>query len=109
MKNYARITTIISILLSVCAINLINAQNNNETGPLVKNRKPWKDPKPQTTIYLKKYKEGNLTGPLAKNRKIWDAEFIALPIRTREPRELQDFLAKNARPERGNYWVADKK
>lgn len=109
MKNYIRITAIISISLGLSAFNLANAQNNNETGPLVKNRKPWKEPKPQTTIYLKKYKKGNLTGPLAKNRKIWDAEFIALPIGTREPKELQSFLAKNTRPERGNYWVSDKK
>lgn len=109
MTNYARITKIISISLCLLAINLANAQNDKTTGPLAKNRKPWKDPKPQTTIYLKKYEEVHVTGPLAKNRKIWDEAFVALPITVREPRELNSFLAKNARPERGNYWAAEKK
>ncbi|MAU15079.1 MAG: hypothetical protein CMH46_06010 [Muricauda sp.] len=95
------------IALMFFGFGCVQAQQNMETGPLAKNRKPWKDPKPQTTIYLKKHEDGVLTGPLAKNRKIWKDEYVVTPMVWRTRKELTGPWAKNARPERGNYWEDD--
>lgn len=91
-----------TIVFALFAIGCMHAQHNQETGPLVKNRKPWKDPKPSTPITIKKHEK--LTGSLAKNRKPWKDEYELQPVVFVERKNLQGAMAKNARPERDNYW-----
>lgn len=92
-----------TITIAFVTIGCMNAQSNTETGPLAKNRKPWKDPKPTTVIMIKKHDD--LTGPLAKNRKPWKDECELYPVVFVERKDLQGPMAKNVRPERDNYSV----
>ncbi|TXJ95850.1 hypothetical protein [Flagellimonas pelagia] len=93
--------TILMGLLSVC---LMSAQQKKTTGHLVKNRKPWKNPKPQATMLIKNHDHKSMTGPLAKNRKPGVDLCKTYPIVFRERRKLTGPLAKNTRPEHRNYW-----
>ncbi|WP_036381987.1 hypothetical protein [Muricauda sp. MAR_2010_75] len=91
-----------TIAFALFTIGCMHAQHIQETGPLAKNRKPWKDPKPSTPIMIKKHEK--LTGPLAKNRKPWKDECELQPIVFVERKSLQGPMAKNVRPERDNYF-----
>ena len=90
-----------TIAFGILTIGYMNAQQNHETGPLAKNRKPWKNPKPSAPIMVKKHEK--LTGPLAKNRKPWKDECELQPVVFVDRKDLQGPMAKNVRPERDNY------
>lgn len=102
------INTYFTMIMVFLGFGCVQAQQHMETGPMAKNRKPWKDPKPRTAIYVKKQEDGVLTGPLAKNRKIWEDGYVVAPMVWRTRKKWTGPWAKNARPERGNYWEDDK-
>lgn len=60
MKRY-----ISAFLLTIFALGVMASTGNDLKGPEYKNRKPWKNPKPQTTVYIKTGE--SVTGPEAKN------------------------------------------
>lgn len=96
-----------TVLIGMVAIATLQAQDNQQTGPLAKNRKLWKNPRVTTQVVIKDHQHKNVTGPLAKNRKIWEDTCASYPVLFRKDRKLTGGLAKNALPERGNYWEPD--
>lgn len=99
----------ITIIALFMGAGMVHAQQDIVTGPKAKNRKPWKDPKPQSLIVVKKHDHALLTGPLAKNKRPFEDVCETVPVIFRERRKLTGPLAKNARPERGNYWEPETK
>lgn len=99
----------ITILMVFLGVGLVHAQKGITTGPLAKNRKPWKDPKPHSIVMIKKHDHDPMTGPIAKNRKPYEDICETVPMVFRQRRMLTGPLAKNARPERGNYWEPETK
>lgn len=62
-----------------------SAQKSDLKGPAYKNRKPWKDPKPTSTLYVKKGE--TLKGPEAKNARPLErkqGELVAVNLETKE-------------------------
>ncbi len=47
----------------------VSAQQDGTTGPMAKNRKPWKNPRPQSQIMFKDHAHTPITGPMAKNTR----------------------------------------
>ncbi|WP_127022408.1 hypothetical protein [Flagellimonas beolgyonensis] len=99
----------ITIIALFMGVGMVQAQEGIVTGPKAKNRKPWKNPKPQSTIVVKLHDHDPMTGPVAKNRKPYEDICETVPMVSRERRKLTGPWAKNARPERGNYWEPESK
>lgn len=74
------------LIIAFCFCVALGAEAQSDLkGPAYKNRKPWKDPKPATTVTFKKGE--TLKGPQAKNlrplqRK--DGELVAVNLTTSE-------------------------
>lgn len=83
MKKHIIFSTALSFIIVFGAM----AQNSSDDlkGPAYKNRKPWKDPKPATEVFVKKGE--SVKGAEAKNlrplqRK--DGELVQLDLTTKE-------------------------
>jgi|GEM_PF-1293396 hypothetical protein len=98
----------ITFLMMILGAFFAYGQEDILTGPRAKNRKPWKNPKPQSMLVIKDHDHEPIMGPLAKNRRPFEDVCETMPIVFRERRKLTGGLAKNARPERGNYWEKEK-